>query len=367
MLTLATDVATDGRQRAPHFDSLSELLRQALPHGILIGCSAGGVIGGGREIERRPGLALTVAHLPRVTITPFTIEADALPDQDARPAAWHAALGVLPDPVSHFVLLADPFTFPVESLLSGLDYAYPRSTKVGGLASAAQRPGDNVLYLGDRVLHAGAVGVGLAGDIRIDTVVAQGCRPVGKRMQITGCQDNVLLELDGKPPLQVIQELIPQLSEEDRRLMSQALFLGVVTDEVAAEHGPGEFLIRNLIGIDPQRGALAVGEQLRNGQTVQFHLRDAQTSAEDLTLLLERFARRSEPSGVAGALLFSCLGRGLYLYGHADHDTDLFRRHLGDVPLGGFFCNGEIGPVGASTHVHGYTSSFGIFRPAAAL
>jgi small ligand-binding sensory domain FIST len=352
------------RHHAARFEALPDLLQRRLPHRVLLGCSAGGVIGGGHEVEERPGLALTAAHLPDVDLRPVRLSGDDLPDADAPPAAWHAALGAAPDPVPHFVLLADPFTCPVEHLLAGLDYAYPSSVKVGGLASAAQRPGDNVLYSNDTVQRQGVVGVALAGDVRVDTVVAQGCRPIGRPLQITSCQDNILLELDGRPPLQVIQELIPELSEADRRLMSQALFLGIVVDELASEHRAGDFLVRNLIGIDPERGALAIGEHLRSGQTVQFHLRDARTSAEDLRLLLERRARGDVAGGASGALLFSCLGRGMYLYGRPDHDTDLFRQHLGDVPLGGFFCNGEIGPVGGSTRVHGYTSSFGIFRPA---
>jgi small ligand-binding sensory domain FIST len=349
---------------AAHYEALPERLRAVLPHRVLLGCAAGGVIGGGREVEHRPGIALTVAHLPDVVLTPFALAAEQLPDQDAAPSAWHLAHGVPPEPLPQFVLLADPFSFPVDAWIAGLDYAYPRSTKIGGLASAARAPGDNVLYAGARTLRAGAVGLALSGEVRIDTAVAQGCRPIGQPLQITRCDDHVLLELGGEPPLRVLQELLPQLTEADRQLVSQALFLGVVTDELATEHRAGDFLIRNLIGIDPQSGAIAIGEHLREGQTVQFHVRDARTSAEDLDLVLQRFAASTRGDRASGALLFSCLGRGMYLYGRADHDTDVFRQHLGDVPLGGFFCNGEIGPVGGSTHVHGYTSSFGIFRPA---
>jgi small ligand-binding sensory domain FIST len=231
------------------------------------------------------------------------------------------------------------------------------------MASGARSPGGNVLWAGTHAVRGGAVGVALRGDVIVDTVVAQGCRPIGVPMSVTRCRNNFLLELDGKPPVQVIQELIPSLSEEDRRLLAQALFLGVVVDELVPEPQAGDFLIRNLIGVDPEHGTLAIGEILRQGQTVQFHLRDARTSAEDLSAVLERFAGRPVAAAARGALLFSCLGRGEYLYGTPDHDSALFRARIGDVPLGGFFCNGEIGPVGGSTRVHGYTSSFGIFRP----
>jgi small ligand-binding sensory domain FIST len=207
--------------------------------------------------------------------------------------------------------------------------------------------------------------VALSGNLAIDTVVAQGCRPIGQPLHVTRCDRNVLHELDGKPPLRVLQELAARLSAADRELMTHSLFLGLAMDELALEHRAGEFLIRNLIGIDPERGALAVGEQLRSGQCVQFHLRDARTSAADLEEVLGRYGQRGMAAQVEGALLFSCLGRGLHLYGRPDHDTEVFRREVGEIPLGGFFCNGEIGPVGGKTHIHGYTSSFGLFRPAA--
>jgi small ligand-binding sensory domain FIST len=186
------------------------------------------------------------------------------------------------------------------------------------------------------------------------------------------------LELDGKPPLQVIQEMLPELSEADRTLAARSLMLGIdVTDvgdgDVGAGDagtggettvGAGEFLVRNLIGIDPERGIIAVGERLREGQSVRFVVRDAGTSASDLAAHLQRFAAAPPAAQVHGALLFSCLGRGQYLYGAADHDTDLFRDTVGAIPLGGFFCNGEIGPVGGATRIHGYTSAFGLFSAA---
>jgi small ligand-binding sensory domain FIST len=348
---------------AARYTEVGSLLRQALPHRLLLGCSAGGVIGGGHEIEDRHGFALTVAALPDTVLTPFVMPADALPDADAPPRAWHAAVGAPPEPLPHFVLLADPLSCPIDHLLAGLDYAYPRSPKVGGLASGARRPEGNVLYCDTQVLRSGAVGLALSGNVRIETVVAQGCRPIGVPMQITHCESNILLELDGKSPLETIRDLVPQLDAADRTLLSQALFLGLVTDPLAEAPQRGDFLIRNIVGIDPQQGALAIGERLRVGQTVQFHLRDARTSAEDLALLLERFAASAPAAATRGALLFSCLGRGSYLYGRADHDTDLFRDRLGELPLGGFFCNGEIGPVSGATRVHGYTSSFGLFLP----
>jgi small ligand-binding sensory domain FIST len=348
---------------APALPRVPEILAAHVEGSALIGCSAGAVIGGGREIEDGAAVALSLGVLPGVSIQPFRIEQDDLPDPDSSPRAWHEALGVDPGDEPHFVLLADPFSIRVDQLLEGMDYAYPSSKKIGGLASGTSRPGENSLFLGNRVIQSGAVGVAMSGNVAVDTVVAQGCRPIGKPLRVTACRQNLLLELDGKRPFETLQAIYEGLDEHDQQLARTALHLGVLTDELRTEIGPGDFLIRNIIGIDPSHGVLAVGEQLREGQTVQFHLRDAATSAEDLDKLLRYYTDQHDVSRATGALLFSCQGRGSHLYGRPNHDSDLFQERVGAIPLGGFFCNGEIGPVGNGTYLHGFTSSFGIFRP----
>ena len=351
---------------SPHYQqdyaSVGPMLSELLGAGHTFGCSGGGIIGAGLEVEQRPALSVTAAALPDVDIEAFHLDGDKLPDLDAGPDKWTELLGVSEDQEPQFVLLADPFSFPVQNLIMGLDFAYPRAAKIGGLASGAQRPGDNVLFLDGKVHGSGAIGLALHGNIMVDTVVAQGCRPIGDSMRITSSQRNILGELDGKPPMAVLQDLFRTLSERDRQLMGHSLFLGVVMDEFIDTPVQGDFLIRNVVGMDQRTGALAIGEMLKEGQLVQFHLRDAETSAQDLTFVLERYATENRENEVPGALLFSCLGRGEYLYGRPNHDTDIFRDKLGQVPLGGFFCNGEIGPVGGTTFLHGYTSSFGLFR-----
>jgi small ligand-binding sensory domain FIST len=285
-----------------------------------------------------------------------------LPDLDGPPDAWERRVGVRAADEPQFVILSDPFSGRPDALLAGLDYAFPGSPKIGGLASGATSPGLNALFLGEKTFTEGTVGLALSGNVAVDTVVAQGCRPVGELMRITGCGGNFLHELDGEPVLQVLQQLFSALDERDRHLASTALFIGVMMDEFREEPLVGDFLIRNLIGVDPHRGAIAVGENLQEGMRVRFHLRDARTSAEDLHAMLKSY-EKALPGNVSGALLFSCLGRGEGLYGRPNFDTGVFREHLGDVPVGGFFCNGEIGPVGGATFLHGYTSSFGLFRP----
>ena len=353
---------------AGEYAALPALVAERFGGAMLIGCSGGGIIGASREVENRQGLALTAAHMPGVTLTPFHIYGDDLPDGDAPPDEWGALIGAPIGEEAHFLLLADPFSMQGERLLMGLDYAYPRGVKIGGLASGAQQPGGNALYLDGEMRTSGTAGLAISGNVRIDTVVAQGCRPIGDTLHITACNRNILLELDGRTPFEALKEIFIGLDERDRELAQHSLFLGVVMDELNDRPQLGDFLIRNIIGVDAQRGAIAVGEMLKEGQTVQFHLRDARTSSQDLFELLERYAsglpeHLERAQGESGALLFQCLGRGEYLYGRPNHDSEMFGELVGRMPLTGFFCNGEIGQVGDATFLHGYTSSFGIFRP----
>ncbi|MCI0888283.1 MAG: FIST C-terminal domain-containing protein [Chloroflexi bacterium] len=352
---------------SPHHGGADQQLldatRTRFPGASIVGCSGAGVIGGGHEVEDAPGLSLTVGSLPDVTLRGFHLRGEDLPSADAPPEAWAERIGVPLDADPAFVLLADPFTFDTDALLAGLDYAFPGAVKIGGLASGGSGPGDpQALFLNETAYREGAVGMALFGNVVVDTVVAQGCRPIGEPMRITGAERNVLLSLDGEPPVQKLQELYERSSERDRGLVKRNLFMGIAMDPLLETVQAGDFLIRNVVGMDPQRGVLAVGAQLREGQLVQFHVRDADTSAEDLRLALASYRSAAGDRSPAGVLLFSCTGRGRHLYGQVDHDTGIFDELVGSMPLGGFFCNGEIGPVASTTYLHGYTSSFAIFR-----
>lgn len=363
----------------PHFGELPEALHQRFAPQALVGCVGAGVIGGGQEVEQRPALSVTAAVLPRVEVRTFHVDAGDLPDLDAGPGGWRELTGVQPVPAPHFVLLADGWSFDPRDLLQGLDFAFPASVKIGGLASG--RRGDP-LFVDRRAVPRGAVGVALQGDVAVDAVVAQGCRAIGPTLTVTRCNEHVLEEVvpaadadgeplsggwqDGRKPLELLSELYEALPAEDQELLQHALHLGVASTTLQGPTGRGDYLIRNVMGADPERGALAVGALLRPGQTVRFHLRDAAAADADLRGLLDGYRGRGPATPPAGALLFSCTGRGRHLFGAANHDSTAFRRALGAVPLGGFFCGGEIGPVGDATHLHGYTSSFGIFRPGGA-
>src|SRR5918995_4664177 len=219
---------------AQYYGGLHETLSRCLNLETLLGCSAGGVIGGGQEVEQLPAVTLVAARLPDVTVRPFHLDG-ALPDLDGPPDSWERLLGVERVEEPQFVLLADPFSARPEALLAGLDYAFPSSPKIGGLASGATSPGLNALFLDDEVFNEGTVGLALTGDVAIDTVVAQGCRPVGELMRVTSCRGNFLYELDDRPAFEVVQELFAGLDEYDRRLASTALFIGVLMDEFREE------------------------------------------------------------------------------------------------------------------------------------
>ncbi len=359
---------------ASEYSRLLPLLADKLSVPVLIGCSGGGVIGTTvsgetQELEAEPAISLTLAHLPGVKIQVFHIAAEELPDLDSSPDAWVDLIGVPPSPTPQFILLSSSFASGINDLLQGLDFAYPGSTIVGGQASGGGMGGRVALFCNDtngeeqQLYREGTVGIALTGNIVLETIVAQGCRPIGQPLQVTKADRNIILELDEKVPLVVLRDLIASLSEQERILAQHSLFVGVAMDEFKLALQQGDFLIRGILGVDPNAGAIAIGDRVRPGQRLQFHLRDAQASAEDLELLLQSYQhqRESEPSAVA-ALMFSCLGRGEGLYGKPNFDSELFQRYLNDIPVGGFFCGGEIGPVGGRTFLHAYTSAFGICR-----
>jgi small ligand-binding sensory domain FIST len=358
------------------FPRLLPLVQEIWPIPNLVGCSGGGVVGMTpdhcpKEVENAPALSLSVASMPEVGVRSFYLSSDDLPDLDSPPQDWTKLIGVTAEENPQFILLADPFSSSVNDLLQGLDFAYPEAVKVGGMASVDSFNRVSGLFCNDTLHDEGIVGVALWGDVVLDTIVAQGCRPIGQPYQVVEAERNILLTLSEpgsdnavRTPLEVLQNLFTTLSEEDRLLAQNSLFIGVAQDSFKTTLEHGDFLIRTLLGVDPKIGAIAVGDRLRPGQRVQFHLRDANTSAVDLKTLLQRYQKQASitASAPVGALMFSCMGRGEGLYGEPDFDSRLFFDHLGPVPLAGFFCGGEIGPIGKTTFLHGFTSVFGICR-----
>lgn len=352
---------------------LLPLLRQRIQARHWIGCLAGGVIGTApgarsREIENEPGVSLTLLRLPGAEISPFAIESAPLPDLDGPADPWVSLLGeTAPAADSSMLLLIDPSFAAINDLISGLDYACPGTVKVGGIAGQHSARHGSLLF-DDRVVQ-GAVGCLIGGAWGLDPVVAQGCRPIGPVFEVEQAQRNVVLEVSQNnrrnSPVAALQEILTGLTAEERDLVKHSLFLGVGRNSFSLESGDSEepttFLVRNLIGVDPRNGAVAVAERMRVGQQVQFQLRDASASRQEQRQLLER-ERLCQPQPLA-ALLFACLGRGQGLYGKPDGDVGLCHECFGDLPVGGAFCNGEIGPIAGSTQLHGYTASWGFLVP----
>ncbi len=349
-------VSGDHRQA---FDTLGAQVRAATGARVLIGCTGESIVSGAREVEQEPALSLWLAHLPGALVIPWRLELVPTPEgptlvgwPDDLPPRW-------PDEAA-LVALAEPFSFPADLLLERLNEDRPGTAVFGGMASGGHEPGSNWVWLGDDCFTAGAVGVWLAGAVRVRGVVSQGCQPIGRHFVVTKAERNVIHELSGRPPLAQFQALIPELSERERRLVQQGLHVGRVTNEYQGEFRRGDFLVRNVIGADPQSGAIAIGDYVRVGQTVQFHLRDAETADEDLRGMLAATQPRTTHAG--GALMFTCNGRGTRLFGTPDHDALAVAQAWGGLPLAGFFAQGELGPIGGKNFVHGFTASIALFE-----
>jgi len=324
----------------------------------VLGSTGEGLIGGGAEHEGIPAVVAQAAELPGTRIQPF-----AFPQEELESALtgmfWKDRVEAVADPV--FLVLADPFSIDVERLLYEVDLSFPGAPAIGGNASGGHQPGTHVLCFGDEVRREGAIGVALSGGFRFRALVAQGCRPIGRHLVVTEAHENIIAKIGGKPALAVVQEVIEQLSEDDLARVRRGLHIGRVINESKETFKQGDFLIKNVIGIDRESGALAAGDLFRKGQTIQFHVRDADAAREDLRTLLTDFQASEGGKKVAGSMLFSCNGRGERLFGVPDHDTRLVREVLGEFPIAGFFCAGEIGPVGGKNFLHGFTSSVGLF------
>jgi small ligand-binding sensory domain FIST len=322
---------------------------------IVIGCNGSGVIGGNRGVEEASAVSAWAGTLPEARLEEFRLETLRTDD---KLVVVGMPEGRDDDVVG--MLLADPYTFPVDAFVERSGEALPGLPLVGGLAGG-QGPGRTRLMLNDEVFEDGAVGVVLGGPITAATVVSQGARPIGPDMVVTKADENVLYELAGMPALEKLEQIVLTLPEEEQEMAAHGLLIGVAMNEYAEEHEHGDFLVRGVVGADTDTGAIAIGDVVEVGRTVRFQVRDAGAADEDLAELLERF----DLAPVEGALLFSCNGRGRAMFPNSDHDVRLLRRTFGQAGVGGFFAAGEIGPVSGRNHVHGFTASILAFGPAA--
>jgi small ligand-binding sensory domain FIST len=319
---------------------------------VLIGCGAESVAGNGHEVEEAPAVTLWAGVFGPVT--PIRLWAEGTEDEPEvqQIEGWPSST---PFRAQALLLLADPYSFPVDGFLRQLGGHQPGLRVLGGMASAGHGPGGNRLALDDRVFTGGAVGALIGPGIELETVVSQGCRPIGRPLVVTRAERNVIYELAGQPALERLLEMARNgMPDRDIQLINQGLHVGLVLDEHKVDFGRGDFLIRNVLGADRTNGAMAVGELVDVGTTVQFHVRDAASADEDLRELLA--FRQAD-----GALLFTCNGRGTRLFDQPDHDAGVVSDLLGNPPLAGFFAAGELGPVGTRNFLHGFTASVVLF------
>ncbi len=338
---------------SPHhvgaIEDISNGLRKLLEPDVFVGCAAIGVAGGGVEVENAPGLSVFAARFGAGIVRGIAL--------DAAPTSDGIVISGWPDELparGTLMMLADPFSFPVPDFLRLCNAEVPELTVIGGMASASGYAGGNRIILDDQIMTGGAVAVMCSEDVPVRAVVSQGCRPIGNPLTITRAERNLVHELGGQPAMARLQEIVRVATDADRALMREGLHVGLVVDEHRLDFERGDFLVRNLIGADQTTGSLAVGELVDVGQTVQFQVRDADAADDDLRSLLTGV-------GGAGALLFTCNGRGTRMFAEPDHDAGVVEEILGPVPLAGAFCAGEIGPIGGRNFLHSFTASVAVF------
>jgi small ligand-binding sensory domain FIST len=341
-----------GADNLEHAEVGLEAVQDRLRPRALVGCGAQGVVADGRELENG-GVVVWAATLPDAELETYHLDAIASSEM--------LAVSGMPElePADASIMLVDPYSFPAEPLLDQLAEDHPGLPVVGGLASAGGGPGMAVLMRDDELYDRGAVGVTLGG-VDMRPCVSQGARPIGPEMAITAAEENVIHELASRPALDRLKTAITELDEFERALAAQGLLMGIVIDENRPEYERGDFLVRGLLGADEGTGAITVGERVRVGQTVRMHVRDGASADEDLREALDRVVGEL-PGPAAGALLFTCNGRGSHMFAAPNHDAAAVEHAFGSAPAGGFFCAGEIGPVGARNFVHGFTATLAVF------
>ena len=350
-------------------ERLGSELRERTGARIVLGNAAEGIAGSGREIEEGPGLALWAARCPDARLQPFRLEVQVLEETAEErqlvvrglPELTAKSAEEIAQRQLSVMVLADPYSFPSAEWLEVMHEQYPGMPVFGGMASGANRPGGNRLFLDGAQHRSGAVGV-LIENWSVRTLVSQGCRPIGPNMVVTRGQENIVEELAGKPAAAQLQDIYDSTEGEERELLHTALesgglFLGEVVDERIPGPGQGDFLVRGILGVDRENGAVRIAARARRGRTVCFHVRDPASADAELRLLL----RERQDDAIGGALLFTCNGRGTRMFDTPHHDAECVDKVFPRLPLAGFFAQGEIGPVGGRNFVHGFTASLALF------
>ena len=344
----------------PHAAQVLEILRVHARIPLVAGCSSTSLVAGAQEFEADSGLALGLYWLPDSSLQAFHFTQDQI-EQAAGPDYWREEMGLPQDGTHGWLTFADPFHLDAERWLTQWNETFAPVPIVGGLASGADGETLTQVYLNGDVFEEGGVAIAIGGAVRLASVISQGCTPIGETWTITRADRNVIQQIGNRPAYQVLVDSFSQLPADEQKKARGNLFVGLAMNEYQEEFQRGDFLVRNLLGGDPASGVLAVGAMPRAGQTMQFHRRDAAAATEDMQAMLARAQRELAGFPIYGGCLCSCNGRGSRLFGQPHHDAGLVQDRLGPMGLTGFFCNGEIGPVGERSFLHGYTASLALF------
>ena len=340
--------------------TILELIRVHAQVPLLVGCSGASLITNGEEIEGSEAIVLGLYSLPGATLKAFRFTQDTV-DCATSPDSWHEATGISTAGSNGWLVFADPFNMDAEAWLKSWNQAYAPTAVLGGLASGEFSEQRTQIYLNGEVYEEGGVALAVGGDVALHAVLSQGCTPIGETWTITDTDRNIIKSIGNRPSYEVLSETFQSLPEKEQVQLQGNLFVGLVINEYAEDFHRGDFLIRNLVGADPNSGAIAVGAYPIKGQTLQFQKRDASGATEDLADLLARAKSDLDGSNILGGCLCCCNGRGSRLFGVPNHDASLVQKELGPIGVTGFFCNGELGPVGPKNFLHGYTASLALF------
>jgi small ligand-binding sensory domain FIST len=344
----------------PHAEAALEILRVHARIPLLAGCSGAGLIADSREIENAPGLTLALYSLPGAELTGFHFTQEQVQNVEGT-EFWQVESGVAAKNCNGWLVFIDPFHLDAENWMRGWNEAYPEIPSLGGLASGNFSEQTTQVYLNGEVFEDGGVAVSVGGAVKLSGVISQGCTPIGETWTLTQVEHNLIRQIARRPAYAVLQETFEKLPPAEQQKARGNLLIGLVVNEYREDFHRGDFLVRQLIGGDPGSGVLAVGALPRTGQTMQFQRRDAAAATEDMNELLARSRQELGGAEIYGGCLCCCNGRGKNLFGSPDHDAGLVQKHLGPFGLAGFFCNGEIGPVGGKNYLHGFTASLALF------
>ena len=344
----------------PHARQVLEILRVHARVPLLAGCSSQALIVGEQEVEDNPGLTLALYSLPKAELRAYHFTQEQV--EEANDAGfWRSATSVEPGQTNGWLAFIDPFHLDSESWLRTWNESYAPLPVLGGLASGDFSEQLTQVYLNGDVFETGGVAISFGGDVKLAGVTSQGCTPIGETWTLTKVEQNIIHQIGNRPAYEVLAETFNALSPEEQKAARGNLFIGLVVNEYLDEFHRGDFLIRNVLGADPRSGCIAVGAMPRQGQTIQFQRRSASAATEDMNELLTRAKKQLGEADIYGGCLCCCNGRGRGLFGQPNHDAQLVQQRLGPLGLAGFFCNGEIGPVGEKNFLHGYTASLALF------